>query len=470
MIRNRGLSQWLPVYLRETVERHRLRHWRGVNLTHVVLLVCDHFEPQHGVGEDVDRPARRIRHWHEQYKQLQDEWQGKYGLKPQHTWFYPPHHGYGHLPALANMVFDGLGEVEFHYHHEGDTEASLRAALSHALEKFRESGLLLQQGSPPAKGFCFIHGDWALDNSAGGRYCGVDSEISLLQELGCWADLTMPSANECQTRKINSIYYAVDDKVKPKSHDWGINATAGRADNPGLLMLQGPLAVNWRAPRYPRIENASLTTDNWGRLDRIRTWVDCHVHVQGRQDWLFIKLHCHGALEKDFDSLFGARARTMHTQLCEHFNDGKRYRMHYVSARQAVNLVHAAEDGNAGDPDDFLDYRIPRPAASQYWASMPHVLESCTARNIELGYLRPELTSRTQFRLQGTLEVSGLLRRAALRPEERMLELQTHAEGGRVTLEVRGGPRFTTYEGADVLEELPECTRLSCTGSVKLRF
>jgi hypothetical protein len=61
--------------------------------------------------------------------------------------------------------------------------------------------------------------------------------------------------------------------------------------------MQGPLSINWRAPKYPRIENASLTSENWGRRDRIRAWLDCQVHVQGRPEWLFIKLHTHGAVE-----------------------------------------------------------------------------------------------------------------------------------------------------------------------------
>jgi hypothetical protein len=98
----------------------------------------------------------------------------------------------------------------------------------------------------------------------------VNSELSLLQELGCWGDLTMPSANNAQTRKINSIYHAVDDKEQPKSHDWGDNARAGAGAQPGLMLIQGPLGINFRGPRYPRIENASLTSANWGNPARIR--------------------------------------------------------------------------------------------------------------------------------------------------------------------------------------------------------
>jgi hypothetical protein len=44
------------------------------------------------------------------------------------------------------------------------------------------------------------------------------------------------------------------------------------------------------------------------------------------------------------------------------FNDGKRYRIHYVTAREMVNIVHAAEDGKAGNAGEFRDYRYAKPA------------------------------------------------------------------------------------------------------------
>ena len=32
-------------------------------------------------------------------------------------------------------------------------------------------------------------------------------------------------------------------------------------------------------------------------------------------------------------------------------------RLHYVTAREMVNILHAAEDGHSGDPGKFRDYR-----------------------------------------------------------------------------------------------------------------
>ena len=71
----------------------------------------------------------RVRQWREGYAALQARCREAFGHAPLHSWFYPPHHGIEHLPALAEYQFDGLGEIELHYHHDGDTSESLRRNL-----------------------------------------------------------------------------------------------------------------------------------------------------------------------------------------------------------------------------------------------------------------------------------------------------------------------------------------------------
>jgi len=36
-------------------------------------------------------------------------------------------------------------------------------------------------------------------------------------------------------------------------------------------------------------------------------------------------------------------------------------KLHYMTAREAYNVVKAAEDGQTGNPEDYRDWRIPRP-------------------------------------------------------------------------------------------------------------
>jgi hypothetical protein len=46
------------------------------------------------------------------------------------------------------------------------------------------------------------------------------------------------------------------------------------------------------------------------------------------------------------------------THLEKNYKDGKKYRLHYVTAREAYNIVKAAEAGLTGNPDDYRDYLI----------------------------------------------------------------------------------------------------------------
>jgi hypothetical protein len=379
----RRLDLWLPGYVLDTPARLRSRRARRDRLTHVFFLVCDHYEPRHKTTRE-GQAVERVATWQREYPLFQQRCRERFGHAPLHTWFYPPHHGPEHLPRLAEMAHAGGGEVELHYHHRNDTAETLTRDLKATLENYRRHGLLLEAGTPPRTSFGFVHGDWTLDNACDGVDCGVNGELSILAGLGCWGDFTMPSANEAQTRKINSIYYAVDDPGRHKSHDRGVDARVGETAAPGFFLMQGPLSINWRAPGYPRIENASLTSANWGRPDRVRTWLDCQVHVKGRPEWLFVKLHTHGAVEGDFDALFGDKAFRMHETLNEVCNDGRRYQLHYVTARQAYNLAKAAERGLGGDPRQYLDLVLGRPVTDFYALATPHDLRSCTERRLQV--------------------------------------------------------------------------------------
>jgi hypothetical protein len=444
-VRDRGLRHWLAGYLLDSVGRSRRRRVRGTR--HVLLLTCDHFEPRHGAtrdGQDRERVAR----WSEEYPRFRDRCRSAFGHAPLHTWFYPPHHGLEHLETLSRWAFEGHGEVELHYHHGSDTSASLRRGLDETLAAYARRGLLLRPGAPPRTSFAFVHGDWALDNSGQARHCGVNDELTILQELGCWGDFTMPSANECQTRQINSIYYATDDPERPKSHDRGVHAQVGR-ESPGLFLMQGPLGINWGGPRYPRLENASLTTPNWGRPDRIGAWLDCHVHVRGRPEWIFVKLHAHGAVERDHDALFGERAFEMHRWLNEKVNDGERFRLHYVTARQAYNVARAAESGASGDPSGHMDFELPPYASSRYWLDAEHDLQECTEERLALSHVSRAGERRLRLASDEVLkEVRGPLGGLVYDRRAGVLQLDLAAPG-RVEIDTAHAARLEPLDGAD---------------------
>jgi hypothetical protein len=108
-----------------------------------------------------------------------------------------------------------------------------------------------------------------------------------------------------------------------------------------------------------------LTGDDPPTPARVDTWVDQGIHVDGRPDWVFVKVHTHGAVEKTAASLLGNDGRAMHQHLASRYNDGSTWRLHYVTAREMYNIARAAMDGKGGDPGLWRDYVVaPPPIAS----------------------------------------------------------------------------------------------------------
>jgi len=268
---------------------------------------------------------------------------------------------------VATLCRQGFGEVEVHLHHDRDTAANLREQLLQFTRTLRgRHGLLTRDASGKLR-YGFIHGNWALGNSLpGGRWCGVDEELSVLHETGCYADFTLPSApSEAQTRTVNKIYYASTSRGWPKGHDTGVRAAVGsRRRSEELLIVQGPLSPTWRKPRwavFPRLDNGALHAGFPPTPGRFADWLSCGITVSGQPEWVFVKVHTHGAPEPDAEMLLGAETTSFHQGILEHFNDGRRYRLHYVTAREMVNIIHAAEDGKRGNPGQYRDYVFPPP-------------------------------------------------------------------------------------------------------------
>jgi hypothetical protein len=335
---------------------------------HVFLAVTDHFEPAVGRAP-LERQRERVARWSEGLPSFAARHRDGDGRPYQHTFFFPQEEYVAeHLDRLAELREAGWGDVEVHLHHDRDTSERLRAKLLEFIGVLHDRHGLLRRDEAGKITYGFIHGNWALDNAApDGRWCGVNDELTVLRETGCYADYTLPAAPEaCQTRTINRIYYATDDPAKPKSHDTGVDVEVGREPAGDLMIVQGPLTLNWRSRAHgvmPRIENGELTADNPPTPARADLWVRQHVHVKGRPEWVFVKLHTHGAVEGNADVLLGEpMARTL-DYMRRVYNDGTRYRLHFVSAHEMYNVIKAAEAGAPGDPVGWAAERGVRGAA-----------------------------------------------------------------------------------------------------------
>lgn len=357
----RNVHIWLSDYLRQSSRRRG----KFAEPTHIFFCFADHYEPLWR-DASVQQGNQRVRQWLENYPKLASQFRDAEGRPPQHTFFFPAEqYRPEFLDPLAQLTAQGFGEVEIHLHHDNDTAEHLRATLETFKTQLRSHGLLPSDRDGRTR-YGFIHGNWALDNSRGdGRRCGVNNELQVLRETGCYADFTLPSApSDTQTSKINSIYYASDDPRAPKSHDWGVDARVGGNSVGDLLIVQGPLALNWRSRKWgvlPRIENAEVAHNAPPKRERVELWLRQRVGVAGRPDWIFVKVHTHGCQEQNFEVLLGERCRRMHEWLTREFNDGQRFVLHYVTAREVYNLIRAAQSEQRGEIVALRDHELSRP-------------------------------------------------------------------------------------------------------------
>ena len=281
-----------------------------------------------------------------------------FGNRPKHTFFYPlEDYDPSTLDRLAALGRQGFGDVEVHYHHDNDTSSQMAAALENFKTALHDRhGLLRREGPDNDIVYCFIHGNWALDNSRpDGRWCGVNDELSVLVKTGCRMDLTMPSApSDTQTAKINSIYFARGRPGRAKSHNTGRDVGIGQWGSPDeLLLIQGPLGLNWRSRKIgllPRIENGEISADAPPARSRVRLWARLAPMLQSGEQHIFIKLHTHGAPAAIRSSLLNGNMEKLWSLLEDEYRDQPGRRLRYVSAWEMYCIIRDLAQSGATGP------------------------------------------------------------------------------------------------------------------------
>ncbi len=353
-------DRWLPQYLATPGRRRPVRPGEPV---HLILCVADHFEPKaDGAPADVGR--ERVARWVREYPRQLGRFVDNDGRPPRHTFFFPEEeYEAEYLDALAGLCAAGFGEVEVHLHHDRDTADGLRAKLLAFKETLAVRHGLLSRRPTGEVVYGFVHGNWALNNCrADGRWCGVTGELRVLRETGCYADFTFPSAPAAtQPRRINGLYWADAADPRRDAHERGPAVGSGTRPAEPLLMVQGPLLLNWNSRKWgllPRTENGCLQPSQPPSVQRLPLWLKARVQVPSRPDWFFVKLHAHGATEDHAATLLGEPAVRFHEGLARLADADPNFHYHYVTAREMVNLVRAAEDGWRGGVADARDYEI----------------------------------------------------------------------------------------------------------------
>ena len=338
----RNAQLWLPGYLRD-----RLASRPAPSGATVWLAIADHWEPYWKRPSD-EVAAERVAIWTKGWPEIARRHVDSSGRPPQYTFFYPEEeYRPQFLDALAEMKRAGFADVDVHIHHDGEGQQNFVDRMSGFVEVLvKRHGLLrLHQGRPV---FGFIHGNWALDNSRpDGRGCGLNNEITLLRDLGCYADFTMPSGSSpTQSRTVNTIYWATDDPERPRSYDFGLAVKPGAPGSGDLLMIPGPFGLRWAGRVVPRMESGELAWYDLPSLYRTQRWFDLAPRIGSH---LFLKLFAHGAQERNAAALLTEggldRLFTVMTEGCRQ----RGYSLRYVSTWEMRQAVDAAAQGSAQD-------------------------------------------------------------------------------------------------------------------------
>lgn len=413
---------WLGRHLwrHRPFDRHRLPSGATVD---VLVLIADHYEPARRFGDEA--AVASVRSWVEAYEEMAGRHRDADGRPPQHTWFYRyDYPNPGCVQTLSASAFRGFGEIEFHLHHGHDTHASMVAALRQGLDWFGRFGAMRTAEARPQQRYGYVAGNWALDNGARNpAFSGCDTELLALRDTGCYADFTFPAAGSpAQPRTTNAIYYAAEDG-RAKSYDTGVPLAAGGKPSGDLLIFQGPLVVDWEAGC---LEDGALEDYKPSHPRRLARWLSAHVHVAGRPEWVFVKLHTHAMqnrasfLSPATDALFSAM---------ETWWNRPPFRLHYVTAREAYNIARAAEAGLAGNPNDYRDYLIPPPANRRVCCTLPWRLLSWTPGRIHLEVLDSG-PARIEFAAGNLQAITGHIHEVeAFYEDGRLVDLRVEAEG-----------------------------------------
>jgi hypothetical protein len=283
-----------------------------------------------------------------------------------HTYFYPAEdYDESLIDRLAEHCHAGWGEIEIHLHHGVEAPDTKEHTLR-TLVEFRDAlaarGCLSRENGVGGPRYGFVHGNWALANSDQGRFCGVDEEVQILADTGCYADFTLPAPSSAQISKINSLYECALPLNQRAPHRRGFDLRRGREPTTFPLIIQGPLMIDFGRRKFgwpfPGIECGELSGSNPPTLRRLRLWKDAAISVGGRSDWLFIKLHCHGLEARSESVLLGTETRKFLQDLIDGPGNRTEYRVHFVTMREMANIVLAACDGRYGNPGEYRDYRL----------------------------------------------------------------------------------------------------------------
>ena len=271
----------------------------------------------------VEEPAtrawahERVRAWHEGYPDARGPFRDADGRSPAHTRSSSRARSTGpaYLDALADLARRGFGEVELHLHHDGDTAEKLRRTIADYLGGSRSTDTCRARPAGRMR-YAFIHGNWCLANArSDGRWCGVDDELPLLHRHRLLRRLHLPgrarrvAAADRQPDLLAGGRPGAAARVRARrARARRRGAARSHPDDRGAARVRGAAPTGTGCPsRASRTRRSPPTI----RRRRRGCGPGCAqgIHVDGRPEWVFVKVHTHGAPEAQAASLLGERRR-----------------------------------------------------------------------------------------------------------------------------------------------------------------
>ena len=332
----RHAELWLAPYLKDRL-RKAIRHKKPKRAW---VAITDHYEPL-GMGASVEVALGRVAHWRDNWTRIADDApRAEAGQRAQYSFFYPQEeYRRDIVDGIAEMVRLGVGDVEVHLHHDNEQSVCFIQKVTEFCSRLTgDHGLLRKQDGRTV--FGFIHGNWALDNSRpDGKWCGLNGEIALLRDLGCYADFTMPSLpSATQGRVVNHIYWCTNNPDnRPRSFDRGIEATVGGGRRGDLLMITGPLGLRSGRRLMPRLETGEIAAYDMPTRSRVHHWFDLAPTIG---DDLFLKLYTHGATERNLEPLLNGGLANLFRWLADEA-DRREIEIHWATAWQMYQAADA---------------------------------------------------------------------------------------------------------------------------------
>lgn len=336
---------WLLPYLKDRLSRGV----RSARPRRAWVAITDHYEPM-GQGASLETALSRVAKWRDKWPRIADDApRDAAGQRPQYSFFYPQEEYRRELlDGIAEIVRLDVGDVEVHLHHADEKrDAFIHKVTEYCRRLTDDHGLLHRQDGRTV--FGFIHGNWALDNSRpDGRFCGLNGEIALLRDLGCYADFTMPSVpSATQGRVVNKIYWCTNNADnRPRSFDHGIEATVGGGKQGDLLMITGPLGLRFGSRLKPRVETGEVAAYDPPTPARVRQWFDMSPMIG---EDVFIKLYTHGGPERNLEPLLNGDLANMYRWLADEATR-RDIEIHWATAWQMYQAANALIQGRSPVP------------------------------------------------------------------------------------------------------------------------